>query len=108
MRTKLRLALVAMGVALLGGPALAADEAPPAPAPPSAEQREKLAVAHEQMAACLRSEKPFEECRAAMHASCQQTMGAQGCPMMGGRMGMGMRHGRMGGSPPAPPDAPAQ
>jgi plasmid stabilization system protein ParE len=105
-RLVLRFVLVATTVALLGGPSLAAEEAPPAPAPPTAEQREKLAVAHEQMAACLRSEKPFTECHAEMHASCQQTMGAQGCPMMAGGMGMGMRRGMMGhgmqGQAPAP------
>lgn len=105
-RFVLRFVLVAAPVALLGGPSLAAEEAPPAPAPPTAEQREKLAVAHEQMAACLRSEKPFEVCHAEMRASCQQTMGAHGCPMMGGGMGMGMRRGMMGGAPPAPPEAP--
>lgn len=107
-RSKLRLVLVATAVAVLSGPSLAAEETLPAPAPPSAEQREKLAVAHEQMAACLRSEKPFEVCHAELRASCQQTMGAQGCPMMGGGMGMGLRRGMMGGAPPAPPDAPAQ
>lgn len=67
---------------------------------PSKEMREKVATLHEQMAACLRSEKPFAECRAQMMKSCQSTMGTQGCPMMGmmgrGQSGSGMgMHGRM-------------
>ena len=54
------------------GVALAADPLPPDhPAMPPAmashpaptkEMREKMAVAHEQMAVCLRSDRPIEEC----------------------------------------------
>ena len=66
---------------------------------PSKEVREKMAALHEQMAACLRSDKSFSECRAQMRTSCLQTVGAQGCPMMG--MGPGIGRGRMMQSPPA-------
>lgn len=66
---------------------------------PSKEVREKMAVLHEQMAACLRSDKSFADCRAEMMSSCSQSVGAQGCPMMG--MGRGMGRGRMMQSSPA-------
>ena len=33
---------------------------------PSAEEREKMAVVHEQLATCLRSTKPFDECHKEM------------------------------------------
>jgi hypothetical protein len=79
------------------GAAFAAGE-PPAP---SKEMRNKMAALHEKMAACLRSDTAFSECRGEMHKNCQDTMGEQGCPMMG----MGM-HDRMRGKPPSNnPDA---
>jgi hypothetical protein len=51
-----------------------------------------MAVIHEKMAACLRSDRPIADCRAEMLNTCQETMGATGCPMMGpgGHMGTGM------------------
>ena len=66
------------------------------PSPPSKEQREKMAQAHEKMAACLRSDRPFPDCRQEMMQTCRDTMGGQGCGMM---MGQGpMRgHGIMRG-----------
>ncbi len=57
------------------------------------EQRQKMATAHENMATCLRSDKKIEDCRKEMMQSCQETMGKDGCPMMGkmhGMMGKGM------------------
>jgi hypothetical protein len=69
--------------------ALAADPAVTAPAP-TKEMREKMAVLHEQMAACLRSEKTVAECRTAMMQGCRTNLGKQGCPMMGLGRGMGM------------------
>ena len=71
--------------------ALAADSV--AAPVPTKEMREKMAVLHEQMAACLRSEKAISECRAALMQGCRTDLGAQGCPMMGlGRsMGLGPR-----------------
>jgi hypothetical protein len=46
-----------------------------------------MAHLHEQMAACLRSDKAFAECRTRMQTACHSAMGAQ-CPMM---MGPGMQ-----------------
>ena len=86
--------------------------APPAstPAGPTKEMREKMALLHEQMAACLRSDKSLAECRAEMQKSCSGMMGDQGCTrMMGtgaGMMGTGRMHrGMASGTPcgPAPP-----
>jgi hypothetical protein len=45
--------------------------------------RAKMATLHEQMAACLRSDKSFSDCRGEMMKGCQQLMGEHGCPMMG-------------------------
>lgn len=73
------------------GAALAADDAPTLQTP-SKEMRDKMAAVHEKMATCLRSDKPFVDCRAEMQHSCKTMMGEAGCPMMG--MGMGM-HDRM-------------
>ena len=70
---------------------LAADEPPAAASKPSTETRERMAVLHEKMAACLRSDKEFSVCRDEMLKNCQQAMGDQGCPMMG----MGREHWRM-------------
>jgi len=36
------------------------------------------------MAACLKSSRPIEECRAEMFKGCRETMGQTGCPMVGG------------------------
>jgi hypothetical protein len=70
--------------------AAAADDAPAAPPAPPKEMRAKMASLHEQMAACLRSDRPFNDCRSEMMKGCQQLMGEQGCPM-----GMGMRNHMM-------------
>jgi hypothetical protein len=67
--------------------ALAAQDQPAAP---SAEQRAKMAAAHEKMAACLRSSKDIADCRAEMQRACH-AMGQHACPMMGMGMGGGMR-----------------
>lgn len=50
---------------------------------PSKETREKMATIHQNMAACLRSDKAFAECQQQMQQNCAATMGEQGCPMMG-------------------------
>jgi hypothetical protein len=71
---------------LVSAIALAADNAPVSPPEPSKEMRAKMATIHEQMAACLRSDKSFSDCRSEMMKGCQQMMGKRGCPMMG--MGM--------------------
>ena len=76
--------------------AVAAEGAPPASAEPSKEMRAKMASVHERMAACLRSDKPFADCRREMMKSCQKLMGEHGCPMMGMHDGM-MNDGMMKG-----------
>lgn len=56
-------------------------------AEPSAEQRENMAKHHEQMAACLRSNKPIDVC----HEEHMKACGAgKGCLGMGHDMGPGM------------------
>ena len=73
----------------------------PATTSPSPEMRAKMATLHEQMAACLRSDKPMSECRAQMMKGCQDMMGKDGCSMMmGGGMMKGMHDHT---SPPAHP-----
>lgn len=59
----------------------------------TAEQRQKMADAHEQMAVCLRSDKAISVCHEDMMKSCKEGMGKDGCPMMGA---MGKHHGHMG------------
>ena len=71
--------------------AAGAADAPATKAAPSKEMREKRAVLHEQMAACLRSDKPFAECRKQMMKGGEDMMGKDNCPMMMG-MGSGMMH----------------
>jgi hypothetical protein len=63
-----RSTLIACGVALLwaAGSALADEPQHDTRPPPTKEQREKMAEAHEKMAACLRSDKAIEECHAEM------------------------------------------
>lgn len=47
---------------------------------PSKEDREKMAVAHEQMAACLRSNTPAIECHAELAKSQREMMLKAHCP----------------------------
>ncbi|HWG70691.1 MAG TPA: hypothetical protein VN692_14855 [Steroidobacteraceae bacterium] len=54
-----------------------------ATAEPSKELRAKMADAHEQMAACLRTDRAMSDCREEMMKECHQLMGEHGCPMMG-------------------------
>jgi hypothetical protein len=105
---RLRLVPV-LAVALVGfcalAPAFAADAEKSAASEPSKEDRAEMAAIHEKMAECLRSERPFSECRSEMRKSCHDRMGGRACPMMsddggaghGHGMGPGMRHG----GPPA-------
>jgi hypothetical protein len=107
-------AAAAIAIALLcAGSAWAADPAPTAAsktpssaqkAPPSKEARAQMAALHEQMAACLRSDKSITDCRTEVMKSCRDTMGTQGCPYMGmGQRGMGMGSGMGGGMMQTPP-----
>jgi hypothetical protein len=105
-RTSHWLAVIALGALLAASPALAAEPEKGAPAAPSAEQREKMAAAHQKMAECLRSSRPFADCRAEMKNACRDMMGDAGCPMMGhepGAMGHGKDGGMMKGPPPPEP-----
>ena len=90
-----KMRLLAGIVAMIGGFALAQDTATTATKAQlqlTAEQRAKMADAHEKMAACLRSNRPLGECHDEMMKSCQETMGTGACPMMGG-MGPMAHHG---------------
>jgi hypothetical protein len=82
--------IAVLALALNASAALSAE--PPSPSHPALtkEQRQKMATIHEQIAACLRSEKPISECHEEAMKSCQDAMGKDGCPMMGGGM-----HGHM-------------
>jgi hypothetical protein len=92
-RIRTRVLVAAMMLALAGS-AFAAEPAPTKSAEPSKQAREQMAKMHEEMAACLRSDKAFADCRTQMHEHCMTTMGEKGCPMMGA----GMQHGK-----PQPP-----
>ena len=76
---------------------LAANPPATAQSPPSKETREKMATLHEQMAACLRSDKSITQCHTEIMTSCQDVVGKDGCPMMG--MGSGMHHHMMQPAP---------
>lgn len=55
---------------------------------PNEEDREKMAVAHTQMATCLRSTQEFMQCRDILHKACK-SMKDEYCHGM--EMGKGMR-----------------
>ena len=94
------LALAATLTASAGDVPAAAQQATP-----TKEMRAQMATVHEQMAACLRSDKPITECRTEMMKSCQKLMGTQGCSMMGMDQGAMGKHGGMMQSQPAGPEA---
>lgn len=108
MRTAMPLLIAAAALICLSE-ARGADPAPPAasqPAAPTKEMREKMASLHEQMAACLRSDKSITECRQTLMRSCRDSLGPHDCPMMGmGMMGMGMGPGRGRETPPPKADS---
>ncbi len=81
MNTKSLLAALAV---VLGSMSIASAAEPPsaAPAGPSKEMREKMATFHEQLAACLRSDKPIAECHKEAMKHHHAMMGKEGCPMM--------------------------
>lgn len=80
-RIKLLHAIAASSIAITcAGSTLAADSTKPECPTPSKEMREKMASWHEQMAACLRSDKAINECRPAMAKNHQDMMGEMGCP----------------------------
>ena len=89
--------LIVSVLAFVGASATLAANSPAAQSPPSKEMREKMATLHEQMAACLRSDKSITQCHTEMMTSCQDVVGKDGCPMMG--MGSGMHHHMMQPAP---------
>ncbi len=60
------------------------------------EQRQNMATAHEKMATCLRSDKPFGDCRMEMMKTCEDMMGKEGCSMMHEMHEMHGMHGMKG------------
>ena len=80
--------LVASFLMIGTGAALAADQPSATMPAPSKEMREKMASVHEQMASCLRSDKPVGDCRAQMMKQCGEMMGQKDCSMMGMHEGM--------------------
>lgn len=56
---------------------------------PTKEQRAQMAEMHEKAAACLRSEKSFDQCHKEMWENCPMAKDGKSCPMMGM-----MHHGR--------------
>ncbi len=97
-------------LAVAAGGAFAATSAAKAEWPTAA-QREKMALIHEKMAACLRSDRPFAECRQEMMRACRAELGVGGCRMMQdgrpwGRRGGMMRGGGMMGPPGGPTATP--
>lgn len=97
-----RLVRIIIATMMIAGASVvfSAEEPPTTPPTPSKETRDKMATLHEKMAACLRSDKAFAECRTEMQKNCQSMMGEQGCPM-----GMGMHDQMMKRPPPEKPDA---
>ena len=87
----IRAAYLACGAVLLcaAGSALATEPPSDTRPPPSKEMREKMAEAHEKIAACLRSDRPIEECHAEMM-----------------KMHDAMKHEHAKMDPPAPEAAP--
>jgi hypothetical protein len=84
--------VIASALAIMGASAAIAADLPAVNQPaPSRDMREKMAILHEQMAACLRSDKPIADCRSEMMKNCQDTLGKRDCHMMG--------HGMMSGGP---------
>lgn len=98
--SSVRIVVAAMMIAG-AGVAFAAEEPSTTTPAPSRQMREQMAAMHEQMAACLRSDKSVDECHSNMHEQCH-AMGPQVCPMMD--MGMSGREG-MRRPPPENPDA---
>jgi hypothetical protein len=80
-RTSSRWAGLAIAAMMIVGAGAAFAAELPAAQMPSKEMRNKMAATHEKMAACLRSETPFADCRSEMQQNCKTMMGEEGCPM---------------------------
>jgi hypothetical protein len=82
---------VLLAATLFVGAAFAAEMPPARETESSKEVREKMAAAHDAMAACLRSDKSLADCRNEMQMTCKQLHGEEGCPMMGTGMHQRMK-----------------
>jgi hypothetical protein len=94
------MAFLACVITIIGSVAMADDgmsksSESKSPVKLTSEQRQRMAGLHEKMASCLRSDRPMAECRQEMMKGCKDTMGKDGCPMMGGKMGHGMHQHMM-------------
>jgi hypothetical protein len=89
MKTSKSLLALFCAILLSSLPAIAADTKTEI----SKEIRTQMADMHEKMAACLKSEKPFADCRTEMQTSCMGE-GHEACAMMGADHMKGMRHGK--------------
>ena len=80
-RTKpLQVMLASLIAVTCAGSVFAANTARPECPAPTKETREKLAASHEEIAACLRSDKAITECRAEMAKLHKEMMHQMGCP----------------------------
>ncbi|HKT72196.1 MAG TPA: hypothetical protein VJQ47_04850 [Steroidobacteraceae bacterium] len=64
------------------GAATTSDSAKSERTEPTKEMREKMAAVHEEMATCLRSDKPIAECRKQMMKAHEELHSESGCPGM--------------------------
>lgn len=85
-------AAIAAALLLAGAVAAFADTPPPPNGQPSKETREKMAVLHEQLAACLRSDKPLSQCHSEMVTSCQAQLAGDCAGLAGMGHGGDGRH----------------
>jgi hypothetical protein len=76
--------LVLAALLLCSAAAAPADIPPPEDHPISKDTREKMAQVHEEIAACLRSDKSLQECHNEIMKSCHEKLGEEGCRMMPG------------------------
>jgi hypothetical protein len=102
-----RVVRIAISSALVAFTGIAFPAEPPTSAStaPSKEARERMASMHEEMAACLRTDKSIADCRTQAMQRCQEAMRQQDCKMMGMGMGTpGMHDGMMKTRPQSTPN----
>jgi hypothetical protein len=99
---------VAAALLLLGAAATYADTPAADSRVPSQQTREKMAVLHEQLAACLRSDRPVNECRSEMVTNCQAQIGSNCATIAGVIHGTDNRHRMHPLGAPAPATTPNQ
>jgi len=75
-----RATLASVIIMACAGSTLAADGTKPECPTPTKEIRERMAAEHEQMAACLRSNKALTQCRTEMAKNHQEVTREMGCP----------------------------